>query len=103
METFARIEKRLDWGFAKNPQSQVTRAKHSAKRRLDPETVRMLKRFIAIYRPLFAELAGADPENPHLFPGAGSKRKERGINGGYEKGFGCITNEKLSQRFRQHI
>jgi integrase len=70
---------------------------------IDPETVRMLKRFIAIYRPLFAELAGADPENPHLFPGTGSKRKERGINGGYEKGFGYITNEKLSQRFRQHI
>jgi hypothetical protein len=70
---------------------------------IDPETVRMLKRFIAIYRPLFAELAGADPENPHLFPGAGSKRKERGINGDYEKGFGYITNEKLSQRFRQHI
>ena len=70
---------------------------------IDPETVRMLKRFIDVYRPLFVELAGADPENPHLFPGASSERKERGKNGGYAKGFGYITKTKLSQRFRQHL
>jgi len=70
---------------------------------IDPDTVRMLKRFIDVYRPLFVELAGADPENPHLFPGASSERKERGKNGGYAKGFGYITKTKLSQRFRQHL
>ncbi len=70
---------------------------------IDPETVRMLKRFKDAYRPLFAERAKADPENPHLFPGAGSERKERGASGAYTKGFGYITKEKLSQRFRQHM
>jgi hypothetical protein len=70
---------------------------------IDPETVRMLKRFIEVYRPLFVEHAGADPENPHLFPGSASERKERGTNGGFAKGFGYMTKTKLSQRFRQHI
>lgn len=70
---------------------------------IDQDTVRMLKRFIQVYRPLFVERADADPENPHLFPGAGSERKERGKNGGYMKGFGYMTKTKLSQRFRQHI
>ncbi|MBO9452919.1 hypothetical protein J7426_21830 [Tropicibacter sp. R16_0] len=70
---------------------------------IDQETVRMLKRFIEIYRPLFVERAKADPENPHLFPGIGSERKERGKTGGYTKGFGYMTKTKLSQRFRQHL
>lgn len=70
---------------------------------IDQETVRMLKRFIEVYRPLFVERSKADPENPHLFPGAGSERKERGENGGYPQGFGYMTKDKLCQRFRQHI
>ncbi|WP_299901118.1 hypothetical protein [uncultured Ruegeria sp.] len=70
---------------------------------IDPETVKMLKRFIAVYRPLFVQNAKSDPENPHLFPGAASERKERGVDGGYPSGLGYITKEKLSQRFRQHI
>lgn len=70
---------------------------------IDQETVRMLKRFIEVYRPLFVERSKADPENLHLFPGAGSERKERGENGGYPQGFGYMTKDKLCQRFRQHI
>ncbi len=70
---------------------------------IDPETVKMLKRFIEVYRPLFAELAKADPENPHLFPGKTSERKEMGEGGGYPEGFGYITKTKLSQRFGQHM
>ncbi len=70
---------------------------------IDQETVRMLKRFIEVYRPLFVACSKADPENPHLFPGAGSERKERGENGGYPEGFGYMTKDKLCQRFRQHI
>ncbi|MEY8838283.1 hypothetical protein AB9K41_04480 [Cribrihabitans sp. XS_ASV171] len=70
---------------------------------IDPETVRMLKRFIAVYHPVFAEHAGAHPENEHLFPGAARERKERGKGGGYAPGFGYMTKEKLSQRFRQHV
>ncbi len=70
---------------------------------IDPETVRMLKRFIAVYHPVFAEHAGAHPENEHLFPGAARERKERGEGGGYAPGLGYMTKEKLSQRFRQHV
>ena len=70
---------------------------------IDPETVRMLKRFIEVYRPLFVERSKADPENPHLFPGAESERKERGENGGYPEGFGYMIKDKLCQRFRKHI
>lgn len=70
---------------------------------IDPETVKMLTRFIDVYRPVFAKTANSDPENPHLFPGAASERKERGENGGYPDGIGYITKEKVSQRFRQHI
>ena len=70
---------------------------------IDPETVRMVKRFIDIYRPVLAENGQVHPENEHLFPGACTERKERGENGGYADGFGYMTKGKLSQRFRQHI
>lgn len=70
---------------------------------IDPATVKMLKRFIEVYRPLFVDRSGADPENPHLFPGAGSERKEKGEGGEYPEGFGYMTKEKLSQRFREHM
>jgi integrase len=70
---------------------------------IDPETVRMLNRFIEVYRPLFVECSNTDPENPHLFPGAESERKERGENGGYPEGFGYMIKGKLCQRFRKHI
>lgn len=70
---------------------------------IDPETVRMLQRFIAIYRPVFAKNANAHPENEHLFPGAADARKEHGETGGYAAGFGYMTKEKLCQRFREHI
>ncbi|MGP6088435.1 hypothetical protein [Antarctobacter jejuensis] len=70
---------------------------------IDPETVRMLKRFIEIYHPVFAENADVHAENEHLFPGACTDRKERGENGGYAAGFGYMTKEKLSGRFRQHV
>jgi hypothetical protein len=70
---------------------------------IDQETVRMLKRFIEVYRPLFVERSKADPENPHLFPGAGNERKERGENGAYPQGFGYMIKNKLCQRFRHHI
>lgn len=70
---------------------------------IDPETVRMLKRFLEVYRPLFVAHAAAAPENPHLFPGAGQERKERGEAGGYATGFGYLTKTKLCQRFRQHM
>ncbi|MBY6164162.1 hypothetical protein KUV73_25045 [Mameliella alba] len=70
---------------------------------IDPETVRMLKRFIEIYHPVFAENAEVHVENEHLFPGACTERKERGENGGYAVGFGYMTKEKLSGRFGQHL
>ncbi len=70
---------------------------------IDPETVRMLQRYIAVYRPVFARLAKADPENEHLFPGASTERKERGESGGYAPGFGYMSKDKLCLRFRQHM
>lgn len=70
---------------------------------IDKETVVMIKQFIEVYRPIFAQNANAHPENEHLFPGAANERKEKGEHGGYAKGFGYLTKVKLSQRFRQHM
>ena len=70
---------------------------------IDPETVRMLQRYIAVYRPVFARLVKADPENEHLFPGASTECKERGKSGGYAPGFGYMSKDKLCLRFRQHM
>ncbi|SMX49923.1 tyrosine-type recombinase/integrase [Maliponia aquimaris] len=70
---------------------------------IDPETVRMLKRYIEIYRPVLAENAEAHAENEHLFPGASTERKERGENGGYADGLGYMAKSKLCARFRQHV
>ncbi|MGY9037461.1 MAG: hypothetical protein ACKVLA_06535 [Rhodobacterales bacterium] len=70
---------------------------------IDTETVRMLQRFIAIYRPVFVKNANAHAENEHLFPGASGTRKERGKSGGYAAGFGYMTKENLCRRFREHI
>lgn len=70
---------------------------------IDPETVRMIKRFIEVYRPIFAKTKSVDEANEHLFPGAGSARKEKGENVGYPAGLGYVSKDKMSARFGQHV
>lgn len=71
--------------------------------RIDPDTVDMIRQYIATFRPVLAKAAGALPENEHLFPGAGSERKERGANGRYGPGLGYFTKEKLNAVFAGHM
>jgi len=66
---------------------------------IDPETVVRLKLYRDRFLPVARKLAGAQPDNPHLFPGACTTAKGRI----YESGCGFITPSKANTRFRQHL
>jgi len=66
---------------------------------IDPETVVRLKLYRDRFLPVARKLAGAHPDNPHLFPGACTTAKGRV----YESGCGFVTPSKANTRFRQHL
>jgi len=66
---------------------------------IDPETAARLKLYRDRFLPVARKLAGAHPDNPHLFPGACVVAKGRI----YESGCGFITPSKTNNRFRQHL
>ena len=75
----------------------------TVKVRIDPDTVRMIRRYVAVHRPVLGEHGRAEDENPHLFPGACGLRKERGAQGGYAPGTGYLTPGKLTGTFAKHM
>ena len=68
--------------------------------RIDRETVRMLRYYIAHFLPVARKQAKASADNPHLFPGADGRRIE---DGGYAPGLGYITRSKLNSSFKKHM
>lgn len=71
--------------------------------KIDAETVKMIKRFIDVYRPVVMKQGKHEAGNEHLFPGSESHRKERGPDGVYPEGHGYQCKGKLTQLFKKHM
>ncbi|QPZ92052.1 site-specific integrase [Thioclava electrotropha] len=67
---------------------------------IDPETVKMIKYYIAHFLPEVRRLAGACGGNPHLFPGYPTKNDEASK---YAPGMGHMCKEKANNTFRNQL
>lgn len=77
-----------------------TKTYQQIKVRIDPETVALIKEYIARFLPVAQRAARAAPDNPHLFPGVGGREP---AEGGYAPGLGHLTKEKLNTVFARHL
>lgn len=71
--------------------------------RIDPETVKMLRVFIEVFRPVSMATSGSAGENEHLFPGSETERPELGAPGAYAPGFGYHRPDKMRATFAGHM
>lgn len=67
---------------------------------IDPETVKMIKYYIAHFLPEARRLAGACTNNPHLFPGYPQKNDEASL---HAPGMGHMSKEKANNTFRNQL
>lgn len=67
---------------------------------IDPDTVAMLKFYIATFLPIAHAAAGADPANTHLWPGNCYDRPE---GADYAPGMGYVGLGPVNRRFKKHM